>query len=350
MPKLLTAESVTSGHPDKICDQISDGILDGYLSQDPQSRVAIETFGTKGLIVVGGEATTNGSVNIKVLVKKIYREIGYKDSPKILVNIHKQSPDIKIGVDNGGAGDQGIMYGYATNETNEFLPLPVVLAHKLTHGLENLRLNNPLFSWLGPDGKSQVTVLDNKTHKILVSCQHSEKTNLKKIKKLLTKFLINPTIGPGKYELLINPTGRFTVGGFQADTGLTGRKIMVDTYGGLIPHGGGCFSGKDPSKVDRSAAYMARFAAKNIVANNYASRCQVSVAYAIGRSEPLMLEVETFGTGDPKKVKKILKRNFNFSPREIIKTLDLLKPIYKSTAAYGHFGNKDYPWEQTIKV
>lgn len=348
--KLLTAESVTSGHPDKICDQISDALLDAFLKQDPKSRVALETFGSSGLIVVGGEVTSKGQVNVPLLVKRIYREIGYKDTPKIVVNIRQQSPDIAMGVDTGGAGDQGIMYGYATDETKELLPLPVVLAHKLTKGLENLRRKNKKFSWLKPDGKSQVTAEGEKINAVVVSCQHDKKISLEEIRQLLTKRLILPVIGPGDYKIFINPTGQFIQGGFTADTGLTGRKIMVDTYGGFIPHGGGCFSGKDATKVDRSAAYMAHFAAKNIVANGYAKKCLVSVAYAIGKKEPLMVEVETFKTGDEDKIKKIVTENFDFSPLAIIDRLGLRKPIFQQTATYGHFGKPSLPWEKIVKV
>ncbi|MBI2677054.1 MAG: methionine adenosyltransferase [Candidatus Yanofskybacteria bacterium] len=350
MAKLFTAESVTSGHPDKICDQISDTILDAFLEQDPKSRVAVETFGSSGLIVVGGEVTSKGTVDVPSLVKKIYYEIGYKDKPKIVVNVNKQSPDIAMGVDTGGAGDQGIMYGYATDETPELLPLPVVLAHKLTKGLEELRRKNPQFSWLRPDGKSQVTVAGKKVSAVVVSCQHDEKMGLSEIRELLTKKLIKPVVGSGNYQVLINPTGRFVVGGFTADTGLTGRKIMVDTYGGLIPHGGGCFSGKDASKVDRSAAYMARFAAKNIVANKLAKKCLVSIAYAIGKKEPLMVEVETYKTGDEKRIKKVIAEKFDFSPLAIIERLGLRKPIFTQTATYGHFSKPSLPWEKIIKV
>lgn len=347
---LYTAESVTSGHPDKICDQISDAILDEYLKQDPHSRVAVETFGSHGLIVIGGEVTSNGRVNTEKIVKKIYGSIGHTDKPRVITNIVQQSPDIAQGVDVGGAGDQGIMYGYATDETEEYLPLPVVMAHKLTRGLENLRRNHPKFDWLKPDGKSQVTTENNKIKNVLISCQHDEKIDQKEIKKLLTEYLINKVAGAGDYEILINPTGKFILGGFFADTGLTGRKIMVDTYGGIIPHGGGAFSGKDASKVDRSAAYMARWAAKNIVANKLAKKCLVSVAYAIGKSEPLMLEAHSFGTGNNKKIKSVLDKNFDFSPAGIIKRLGLRKPIFFKTASYGHFGRPDLPWEKIIKI
>ena len=346
---LHTAESVTSGHPDKICDQISDAILDEYLKQDPKSRVAVETFGSHGLLVIGGEVTSSGKVDAQKIAKKIYKNIGYPDNLKILANIIQQSPDIAQGVDTGGAGDQGIMYGYATNETEEYLPLPVVLAHRLTKGLEELRRHHPKFQWLRPDGKSQVTVENNKIRTVLISCQHDEKISKPEIENLLEKYLIKKLVG-GNYEILVNPTGKFITGGFHADTGLTGRKIMVDTYGGLIPHGGGCFSGKDPTKVDRSAAYMCRFVAKNIVANHYAEKCLVSVAYAIGKAEPLMVEINTFNTGEDKKIRRLVRKNFDFSPNSIIQRLNLQKPIYLQTAAYGHFGKQNLPWEEIIKI
>jgi len=350
MGKILTAESVTSGHPDKICDQISDAILDAFLVQDPKSRVAVETFGSAGLMVIGGEVTSSGNVDAKAIAKSLYKRIGYNDNLKIVVNISKQSPDIAQGVETGGAGDQGIMYGYATNETKEFLPLPVVLAHKLVRGLEDLRRNDSKFSWLRPDGKSQVTTEGSKIKTVLVSCQHDEKISLEEIRRLLKKHLITPAVGKGNYQILVNPTGRFVRGGFIADTGLTGRKIMVDTYGGLIPHGGGCFSGKDPTKVDRSGAYMGRFVAKNIVANGYAKKCTISLAYAIGKKDPLMIEVDTFGTGNDKQIKNKISKKFDFSPFGIIKTLDLLKPIYQKTAAYGHFGKPEFSWEKIINI
>ena len=349
MSKLKTAESVTSGHPDKICDQISDAILDSYLKKDPLSRVAVEAFGSHGLVVVGGEVTSKTKVPIKKIVKEVYDSIGYADKIKIVTNVVEQSPDIARGVDTGGAGDQGIMYGYATNETPEFLPRTVVYAHRLAQGLENLRRNNSLFSWLGPDGKTQVTMKDSDITDVLISCQHKPEMNLSQIRNLVTENLIRPSLGGGDYRILINPTGIFTLGGFQADTGLTGRKIMVDTYGGLIPHGGGCFSGKDPSKVDRSAAYMARFVAKNIVANKYAGQCLVSIAYAIGKREPLMIEAETFGTGDDFSIRQKIIKSFNFSPKGIIDLLGLQKPIYQKTAIYGHFGKPDLPWERIVK-
>ena len=284
------------------------------------------------------------------IAAKVYKDIGHEDNLEIQANIVQQSPDIAQGVDAGGAGDQGIMYGYATDETKECLPLPVVLAHQLTRGLEELRRNNPEFNWLRPDGKAQVTIEDGKIKNILISTQHDEKIYQQEILGLLGKHLIRKVAGRGDYEILVNPTGKFVTGGFYADTGLTGRKLMVDTYGGIIPHGGGAFSGKDPTKVDRSAAYMARWVAKNLVANGYAKKCLVSVAYAIGRAEPLMVEVETFGTGNDQTARNIVLKKFDFSPPTIIETLDLRRPIYLPTAAYGHFGRQEFPWEKVVKL
>ncbi|MFH1461297.1 MAG: methionine adenosyltransferase [Patescibacteria group bacterium] len=344
--KVYTIESVTAGHPDKVCDQVSDAILDACLAQDPYSRVAVESFGGHGVLVIGGEVTTKAKVNFKKIGEDTYRKIGYNDKLKVIVNITKQSPDIAQGVDIDGAGDQGIMYGYATNETKEFLPKGVVLAHKLTKGLEDLRKSKKI-SWLGPDGKSQVTFNNSKLKTILISCQHKDSISQEEIRNSLTKTLIRPMLD-GSFEnteILVNPTGKFTVGGFAADTGLTGRKIMVDTYGGIIPHGGGCFSGKDPTKVDRSAAYMARFAAKNIVANGYAPKCLVSVAYAIGRDKPLMVEA-TDEKG--KSLASLIRKRFDFRPKAIIERLDLRRPIYYQTASYGHFGKPDLPWEEIV--
>ena len=346
--KTYTVESVTSGHPDKMCDQISDAILDECLRQDPQSRVAMESFGGHGLLIVGGEITSLAKVDFEKIAKEVYRNIGYQQDIKVIVNVVAQSPDIAQGVDTGGAGDQGIMYGYATDETPEFMPLAVVMAHKLAKSLEDLRRNNKEFWWLRPDGKTQVTIENRKITKVLISCQHDEKIDVPKIKDFLTEYLVKPIIGDiSGIEILVNPTGRFVQGGFEADTGLTGRKIMVDTYGGLIPHGGGCFSGKDPSKVDRSAAYMARFAAKNIVANGYAKQCLVSVAYAIGRAEPLM--IDAFNEKG-ESLQDLIKKNFDFKPKAIIEKLNLRQPIYQKTAAYGHFGKPDLPWEEIIKI
>ncbi len=342
-PKTYTVESVTSGHPDKVCDQISDAILDECLKQDPKSRVAVETFGGHGVLVVGGEVTTNAEVDFGEVARQVYRDIGYQHNLKIITNVVKQSPDIAQGVNAGGAGDQGIMYGYASKETPEFMPLAVVKAHQLAQGLEKLRRTNQDFWWLGPDGKTQVTISDNKIKTVLVSCQHQEKISQEEIRQLLTEYLIKPVIGDiSGIEILTNPTGKFVQGGFEADSGLTGRKIMVDTYGGLIPHGGGCFSGKDPTKVDRSAAYMARFVAKNIVAKGMAKECLVSVAYAIGRAEPLMVEAIN-EKGDS--LKDFVVKNFDFRPLAVIERLNLRRPIYQQTAAYGHFGKSGLPWE-----
>jgi len=345
--KVYTVESVTSGHPDKICDQISDAILDECLKQDPTSRVAMECLGAHGLLVLGGEVTTKAEFDAKEIAKKVYEEIGHTEKLEIVTNIVKQSPDIAMGVDTGGAGDQGIMYGYATNETYEYLPKGVVIVHKLTKGLEDLRKSGKL-SWLKPDGKAQVTIVDGKIRSVLVSTQHSEEIGNSEIKTQLIEHLIAPTLKKfgekaENIDVLVNPTGNFVHGGFYADTGLTGRKLMVDTYGGLIPHGGGCFSGKDPSKVDRSAAYMCRYVAKNIVAKGLANKCLVSVSYAIGKAEPLMIEATNEKGED---LADYVKENFDFRPLEIIKQLDLRKPIYRQTASYGHFGKDGLPWEK----
>lgn len=345
-PKIYTVESVTSGHPDKICDQISDAILDECLAQDPMSRVAMEAFGGHGLLIVGGEVTTKAEVDFEKIALEVYRETGYEEEIKVITNVVKQSPDIAQGVNAGGAGDQGIMYGYATGESPEFLPKGVALVHKLTKGLEDLRKSGKL-KWLKPDGKAQVTI-DGKSgdriSTILVSAQHAADVEQKEIKEALIEELIKPLVGDlGGIEILVNPTGKFAIGGFESDTGLTGRKIMVDTYGGLIPHGGGCFSGKDPTKVDRSAAYMARYAAKNLVASGKAKECIVSVAYAIGRAEPLMIEAINEKS---ESIAGEITRNFDFRPLSIIKKLDLRRPIYKKTAAYGHFGRDEFPWEK----
>ncbi|MFA5185226.1 MAG: methionine adenosyltransferase [Patescibacteria group bacterium] len=348
-----TVESVTSGHPDKVCDQISDAILDAYLVQDPQSRVAVESFGGHGLLVIGGEVTSRGSVDAEAIARQVYRDIGYADDLRVITNIVQQSPDIAQGVDTGGAGDQGIMYGYATNETLEYLPRALVLAHGLSSGLERLRKSGEL-GWLRPDGKTQVTVRDGKLETILVSTQHAAEVAQEEIREKLIEKLIRPAVENQKsldrarddgYEVLVNPTGKFEQGGFFADTGLTGRKIMVDTYGGLAPHGGGAFSGKDATKVDRSAAYMARFVAKNIVANGLADECLVSVAYAIGRAEPVMVQAVD-GKGEVISAGMLSK--FDFRPQAIIERLGLRSPIFKQTAAYGHFGKAGLPWEQII--
>jgi S-adenosylmethionine synthetase len=342
-PKIYTVESVTAGHPDKVCDQISDAILDACLAQDPMSRVAVEALGGHGELAIFGEVTTSAEVNFKKVARDFYKKIGYQDKLKIITNIVKQSPDIAQGVNTGGAGDQGIMYGYATAETPEFMPRGIVLVHKLTKGLQDLRESGEI-DWLGPDGKAQVTVEGKKYRTILVSTQHKADISQEQVREALVEKLIKPLVGDiTGIEILVNPTGKFAVGGFEADTGLTGRKIMVDTYGGLIPHGGGCFSGKDPTKVDRSAAYMARFAAKNLVAAGRAKECVVSVSYAIGRAEPLMVEaINEKGESINNEVAK----NFDFKPLSIIEKLDLRRPIYQKTAAYGHFGREDFPWEK----
>lgn len=344
-----TVESVTSGHPDKICDQISDAILDAYLTLDPKSRVAVETFGGHGKLVIGGEVTSKGNIDYVKIAREIYKNIGYKGNLEISAHIVKQSPDIAIGVDTGGAGDQGIMYGFATDETPEFLPKGVVLVHKLAKSLEDARKNGEI-KWLRPDGKTQATYANGKLHTVLVSTQHTPEITQEEIKKEITKKIIFPLLSKKEQKsvkILVNPTGKFITGGFEADTGLTGRKIMVDTYGGIIPHGGGCFSGKDVTKVDRSGAYMARFAAKNLVANGYGKEALVSVAYAIGMAEPLMIEAINEKGKD---LSKIVRKNFDFRPLSIIERLGLRNPIFRQTAAYGHFGKENLPWEKIEKM
>lgn len=344
--KNYTVESVTSGHPDKICDQVSDAILDACLSQDPKSRVAIETFGAHGLFVVGGEVTTKAKFNAEKIAAKVYKDIGHTDKLKFVTNIIKQSPDIAIGVDTGGAGDQGIMYGFATDETPEYLPKAVALVHKLTKGLEELRRSKKI-KWLLPDGKAQVTIENGKIKTVLVSAQHKKGVKLETVRKEISEKLIKKLVpGIKDKDILVNPTGRFEVGGFIADTGLTGRKIMVDTYGGLIPHGGGAFSGKDPTKVDRSGAYMCRFVAKNLVAKGLGKSILVSVAYAIGKADPLMLEAKN---EKGKNLSAYVAKNYDFKPMAIIEKLQLRNPIYFQTAAYGHFGKKGLPWEKIEK-
>lgn len=345
--KNYTVESVTSGHPDKICDQVSDAILDECLRQDPKSRVAIETFGAHGLFVIGGELTTNAKIDAVAIAKKVYKSIGHKDKLRVITNIINQSPDIAMGVDTGGAGDQGIMYGFATDETPEYLPKAVALVHKLTKGLENLRLSKKI-KWLLPDGKAQITIANGKIKTVLVSTQHKKGVPIEIIRNEITEKLIKKVIGKNLkgIDILINPTGKFEVGGFIADTGLTGRKIMVDTYGGLIPHGGGAFSGKDPTKVDRSGAYMCRFVAKNLVAKGKGKSVLVSVAYAIGKADPLMLEAKNEKGED---LSDHVKKNYDFRPLAIIERLKLRNPIYQQTAAYGHFGKAGLPWEKIEK-
>lgn len=347
-PKIYTVESVTSGHPDKMCDQIADGLLDAYLEKDPSARVAIEILGSHNLMVLSGEVTSKIKIDSLQIAQKIYKEIGYVNKLNIIQDIAQQSPDIARGVDTGGAGDQGIMYGYATNETPEFLPKGVVLVHKLARGLEDLRKNDQKFSWLRPDGKTQITIVNNEIKTILISCQHNPDIEQREIREYLINGLLKPmNLWKDNLEFLINPTGKFVTGGFASDTGVTGRKIIIDTYCGLAPHGGGSFSGKDPTKVDRSGAYMARFAAKNIVANGLAKECLVSIAYAIGRVEPLMV-----GALNEKgeNLSDSFRQKFDFRPLAIIERLNLRRPIYFQTACYGHFGKPDLPWEEIIKI
>jgi len=342
-----TVESVTCGHPDKMCDQISDAILDAMLREDTFSRAGVEVFGSHGTLMIGGEVRTKAKIDFEKIARKVYKDIGYKEKLEVLVRVAQQSPDIAMGVDTGGAGDQGIMYGYATNETKEMLPLGVVIAHALARRLEKLRRDKTL-KWLRPDGKTQVTVSNGNVITALCSTQHDKKVTQEEIREKLIKHLFTPVLGSVKnIEILVNPTGRFVQGGFEADAGLTGRKIQVDTYGGLVPHGGGCFSGKEPMKVDRSAAYMCRFVAKNLVANKYAKTALVSVAYAIGRAEPVM--VEAFDEKG-KNLTQVVIRNFDFRPQAIIERLNLRRPIYQETAVYGHFGVAGRPWEKIIKI
>jgi len=344
-----TVESVTSGHPDKVCDQISDAILDAYLRKDSKSRVAVETFGGHGKLVIGGEVTSRGKVDYKKIAHELYKKIGYGNNLKISTRIVTQSPEIAKGVNIGGAGDQGIMYGFATDETPEFLPKGVVLVHKLAKHLEEMRKNGRI-KWLQPDGKTQATYQNGKLHTVLVSTQYKKGTDLEKVRREVKEKIIYPLLSEKErktVKILVNPTGEFIAGGFEADTGLTGRKIMVDTYGGIIPHGGGCFSGKDATKVDRSGAYMARYVAKNLVVNGYGKEVLVSVAYAIGMAEPLMVEAINEKGKD---LAEIVKKNFDFRPLSIIKTLGLRKPIFQKTATYGHFGKKGLPWEKVKKM
>jgi S-adenosylmethionine synthetase len=342
-----TTESVTSGHPDKVCDQISDAILDACLTQDPSARVAAESFGSHGTLMVGGEIKTSAKIDAEEIARDVYTSIGYNDDLKVLNTIQEQSPDIAQGVDTGGAGDQGIMYGYATDETEEMMPRGVVLSHALARRLEKLRRDGTL-SWAKPDGKTQVTVANGNILTALCSTQHDEAVTQEQIRKDLIEYLFTPILGDvTNVEILVNPTGKFVLGGFTADAGLTGRKIQVDTYGGVAPHGGGAFSGKDATKVDRSAAYMCRFVAKNLVANSYGKKVIVSVAYAIGRAEPVM--VEAFND-EGKNLTDIVTKNFDFKPRAIIERLGLTRPIFKETAAYGHFGVAGRPWEEVVKI
>ena len=368
--RLFTSESVTEGHPDKICDQISDAVLDAILAKDPLARVACETTTTTGLIYVMGEVTTNCYVDIEEIARETVREIGYTrakfgfdcDSCAVITSLKGQSPDIAMGVDNEGAGDQGMMFGFACNETDDYMPAPISFAHKLTRKLTEVRKNGTL-GYLRPDGKSQVTVeyVDDKPVRIdtvVISSQHAPEIDHDTIEKDIIEKVIKAVI---PVELLdentkyfINPTGRFVIGGPQGDSGLTGRKIIVDTYGGYARHGGGAFSGKDPTKVDRSACYAARHVAKNIVASGAADKCEIQLAYAIGVAQPVSINVNTFGTGKiaDEKLEEIVQKNFDLTPKGIINRFDLRRPIYKQTAAYGHFGRNDLdlPWEKLDMV
>jgi S-adenosylmethionine synthetase len=368
---LFTSESVTEGHPDKIADQISDAILDACLEQDSYSRVACETLTATGLVVIAGEITTRAYVDFQTLVRGVIASIGYdnalygfdSNTCAVISSINKQSGDIAMGVDTGGAGDQGMMFGYATNETEELMPAPIFFAHKLARRLTEVRKNGRL-PYLRPDGKSQVTVEYDESGKpvridaVVISTQHAETISTEELRADILKHVIQAVLPENlldentKYH--INPTGRFVIGGPMGDTGLTGRKIIVDTYGGMGRHGGGAFSGKDPTKVDRSAAYMARYIAKNIVAAGLADRCEVQLAYAIGVAEPVSVLVDTFGTGrvEPKKLEELVRANFHLTPKGIIESLNLRRPIYRKTAAYGHFGRTDngFPWEATDKA
>ena len=342
-----TTESVTAGHPDKVCDQMSDAILDACLREDPSSRVAVETFGSHGTLMIGGEVTTKANVDYEAVARKVYADIGYTEPLEVFSRVVTQSGDIAMGVDTGGAGDQGIMYGYATDETEEYLPKGVVLAHALARRLEALRKDGTL-SYLRPDGKTQVTLRNGEVITALTSTQHTEDADLETIRLDLTEHLFLPVLGNiDGIDLLVNPTGRFVQGGFEADAGLTGRKIMVDTYGGLLPHVGGAFSGKDATKVDRSAAYMCRFVAKNLVANGHAKKALVSVAYAIGRVEPVMVEAYS---DEGVNLSDIVQKNFDFRPRAIQERLGLTRPIFQETAAYGHFGVSGRPWEEIVSI
>ncbi len=375
MRRFVTSESVTEGHPDKICDQTSDAVLDELLRQDPNSRVACETFVSTGLVIVGGEITTNGYVDLPNIVRNLLRKIGYchefgfcPETCAIINGIGRQSPDIAQGVDVGGAGDQGMMIGYACNETPELMPLPIALAHRLTYKLAEMRKNKTL-SYLGPDGKSQVTIeyendKPKRVDSVILATQHTEEIldeNKNRITKQARDELIEKVIKPitgdwidDRTRYFVNETGKFIIGGPQSDTGMTGRKIIVDTYGGIVPHGGGAFSGKDPTKVDRSAAYMARYLAKNIVASGMAERCRIDFSYVIGVAEPTSLEINTFGTGkvEDEKLSQEIKKIFDLTPKGIINKLNLLRPIYLKTASYGHFGREDsdFTWEQTDSV
>ena len=384
MKKLFTSESVTEGHPDKLCDLIADSILDAYLEKDPKSRVACECVAGKGLVLVTGEITSSANVDIEEIVRNTIKEIGYTDENtdisyekcKVIVNISKQSEDIALGVDRSleskneynkcknceieeGAGDQGMVFGFATDETESYLPMPIYLAHKLSKRLAEVRKNGEI-NYLRPDGKVQVTVEyeDNKPVRVdtvVISTQHCNNIDMsllrKEIKEKVINYCIDSNLLDENTKYFINPTGRFVIGGPLGDTGLTGRKIIVDTYGGYSRHGGGAFSGKDPTKIDRSGSYMARFIAKNIVANGYAKKCEIQISYAIGVAKPVSIFVDTFGTGkiSDEKIINIIQKNFDLTPDGIIKYLNLRQPIYKETSNYGHFGKIGVSWEKIIK-
>ncbi len=362
---LFTSESVSEGHPDKICDQVSDAILDAMLNDDPHSRVACECFASTGMIVVGGEITTDTYVDLQKLVRNVIREIGYKhegyrfdaDSCSVINVINHQSPDIAMGVDTGGAGDQGMMFGYASDETPEYMPATLVFSHNLVKELARIRKDGKIMNYLRPDAKSQVTIEYNENNEILrvdtivMSTQHDPDVLQKTIKSDIIENVINKIIPleliDENTKIHVNPTGKFEIGGPHGDTGLTGRKIIVDTYGGRAPHGGGAFSGKDPSKVDRSAAYAARHIAKNIVASGLARECTIQLSYAIGIAQPVSIFVDTHRTGkvSDHDLARFVKENIDLTPKAIIERFDLLRPIYRATAAYGHFGRNEFPWE-----
>ena len=367
---LFTSESVTEGHPDKIADQISDAVLDAILGQDPTARVACETLVTTGLAVIAGEITTTARINYKQIVRDTIQEIGYDDASfgydantcSVIDAVGTQSPDIAQGVDTGGAGDQGLMFGFACNETPELMPLPIQLAHNLTKKLSDVRRSGEL-PYLRPDGKSQVTIeyRDGRPFRVeavVISTQHADEVTTEQLRKDIEEKVIRTTVPADLLDestkLHINPTGRFVIGGPMGDAGVTGRKIIVDTYGGYAPHGGGAFSGKDPTKVDRSAAYMARYIAKNIVAAGLAEKCTVQLAYAIGVADPVSVYVDTHGTGkvDEDKLSEAVRKNFQLTPKGIIETLDLRRPIFKETARFGHFGRtgEEFTWEKTNKA
>jgi S-adenosylmethionine synthetase len=370
---LFSSESVTEGHPDKVCDQISDAILDEFLRQDADSRVAVESMITSGIVFVAGEVTSKGKTDVQKIVRETIRSIGYDkpeygfdcDSCSVLCSLHEQSPDISMGVSAStykeqGAGDQGLMFGFATSETPELMPLPITIAHQLSMRLAQVRKKKEL-GWVRPDGKSQVSVVyedgvPKRIDSVVISTQHSSDISMNQLREEVINKVIKPVCDSwmdSQTKFLVNPTGRFVIGGPPGDTGLTGRKIIADTYGGMGRHGGGAFSGKDPSKVDRSACYMARYVAKNIVASGLAKKCEVQVAYAIGVAEPISVMIETFGTGKmPEEyIEAMVRKNFDMRPAGIIKTLDLKRPIYHQTAAYGHFGrnNPSFTWEHTHK-